>query len=231
MVLLVSAPGRALEIGPGFNLFATVPFSFDLFGDGNLVMLEGKPFGPGNTDTIVQRTGSLPAGGTGDTPIELVELSLQSVSPVKIGTSFYDVFVTIDKLGLGIPQPDPLPPSVGMIHVLTHVDTADGGGGTFDSPLDVVADLILQPVTGGTPLHFADPNAVHLEAMGVSWSHTPPPNYPVDDRYPAGDFYSDPIVHQGPHPVNPSSPEPTTGLLLGLGLAGFAVGRKPRMPS
>lgn len=48
-------------IGPGFDLFQTVPFTTDL-GPLGMVSLQGVPIGSGNTDTIVQRTGQPPPG-------------------------------------------------------------------------------------------------------------------------------------------------------------------------
>jgi hypothetical protein len=120
-------PASAGPIGPGFDLFQTVPFTAELSVLG-MVPLVGVPIGPGNTDTIVQRMGDLPSGEGGMLPIELVALSLMSSQPVDIGGSFFDVF----------------------------------------------ADVILQPLTGGNPVHMSAP-VLHLDDVGATWSHTPPP--------------------------------------------------------
>jgi hypothetical protein len=73
-------------INPGFDLFATTFANADLSGAGlGIVSFQGVPLQPsnlGNTDTIVQRTGSLPPGGIGPIPIELVALELKSIQPV-----------------------------------------------------------------------------------------------------------------------------------------------------
>src|SRR5207249_914370 len=85
------------------------------FGDPPPVNLRGRPLGPGNlppagyptalgnTDTIVQRqaNASLPVQDTGTPssatiPIQMVALSLESVNPLSIGGSFFDVFVHLN---------------------------------------------------------------------------------------------------------------------------------------
>ena len=103
---------RADEIFPGFDLFATAPsppdpqtfvdLTIQSGGLVGIVPLEGNLFGPGDTDTIVERlTGSGPLfpvpGGEATIEIELVALSLRSVSPIFIdpggGGAFFDMFV------------------------------------------------------------------------------------------------------------------------------------------
>jgi len=244
----VSHPVYAAPIGPGFDLFQTVPFSHDFGGPIGVVQLEGKPIGPGNTDTIVKRM--LPVIPTDPIPIEIVALSLHSVNPINIGGSFFDVFVTINKVGLpGLPQPDVLLPSTGQIMITGHDDVS--GGGTFDSFFDVFFDVTLVP-TGGDPndphqiAQHMDLGPLHLTNTGAPWSHTAPPNYPMDPSYPSGDFFPGPIPHQGMHPVIPAQEPPsnpvggtiipidTTALLLAniqsfswmipLVLSGIAIG-------
>lgn len=211
IALGASAPARAIAIGPGFDLFHTPVFSFDVFGTGMPIMLMGRAIGPGNTDTIVERTMGLPAGEMGDIPIELVALSLESASPVNIMGSFFDVFVTLDASM----------PSLGMIKVTSHDDAA--GGGTFDSFFDVFYEIQLTEV-GGTGMLRLN-GTLHLENMGATWSHTPPPGYPMERNYPSGDFYPGPIPHMGAHPVVPAA-EPSTAILLGAGLLGAAAARR-----
>src|SRR5206468_8322608 len=106
--------------------------------------------GLGNTDTIVQRQADaiLPVQNTGTPsqatiPIQMVALSLQSVNPVNVGGSFFDVFVHLN----------PALSSTGTMTII-H-DFLDNGTafaeGTFTSvfnPLNFTLELA--PVGGGT---------------------------------------------------------------------------------
>lgn len=219
----------AERLDPGFDFFATPPFHSDLLG----IDLKGRPIVPNTTtDTIMARLDPLPAGGTGQIEIELVALSLQSVSPVEMpGLGMVEAFVTVNVLGIpGLPQPDDLTPSTGMITILSHVDGS--GGGTFSSTLDVFADLILTS-PGGDPndpaqiLAHRPLDVLHLENPSAAWSHTPPPAYPVNPDLPSGGFFvtAAGIPHQGLHPVGPSQrvPEPRTLGWLGSALAAWGV--------
>ena len=221
-ILILSIPAihpiYAATVIEGFDVFHTVPFSHD-FGPGiGVVQLQGRPIGPGNTDTIVQRMGGLPAGGTGTIDVEIVALSLVSVNPIKIvgqGDSFFDVFVEINKVGSPMLNPQPLPPSGGQIMITSHDD--DAGGGKFDSFFDVFFDTIIVPA-GGDP---NGPNAIHmpghlrLDNQGADWSHTAPPNYPTDPAFPSDGFFPGPIPHHGIHPVLPAEVPPVTGTPVG----------------
>lgn len=226
--LMVAAQGAlALSIDPGFDLFNTPPGGAfaDLtdFGLG-VVDLQGNPIGPGNTDTIVERFSGLPDNGIGLIDVEIVALSLVSVDPVAITDpmtgvdSFFDVFVDLS----------PAAPSAGNVEVLTH----DANGGTFDSFFDVFVDVRLVEV--GNPSNVQGPFSLQdvVTSTDSLWSHSPPPAYPEGPNFPAGNFYPgvDPdtgdvvgVVHTGPHPkTDPSSPEPSSVVLLMLGAIGLA---------
>ena len=208
---------------PGFDLFATQPGTFaNIPGIGVVFFMGGQPLIPGtNVDTIVERLQGidpLPVGGMGTISIILRDLSLQSVAPVNIGGTFFDVFVT------DLPQQ-----ALGTMTVI-HTNAA---GGIFTSSLPIEALLTFTPVGGGDS--FTTIFSTTLMA-NCEWSHTPPPGYPTPPQFPAGRFFpvaqrciEISITGNEAHIVQPGEvPEPTALLLLGSGLAGIA-GLKRRM--
>jgi hypothetical protein len=199
---------KADPIGPGFDLFETIPgdTSVTLPGIGP-VPLTGVPFFGGTTvDTVVERLTGLPSGGVGPIQIRLDELFLRSVAPVNLpGVGPADLYATRNFFGIpGIPEPIPLgTPPVGTLTVQAHIDGGPGvGGGTFvTTALPVNVDLIFTRV-GGDPNNPADRLLTTTGDFtnppltgGLSlWTHTPPP----DDPHPfvpspfseAGEFYA-----------------------------------------
>jgi hypothetical protein len=97
----------------------------------------GVPFGPGNTDTIVQRQGDATING-GAIPIQLVALSLGSTAPVLVGGNPYNVSHMLDSTQLA--------KNVGTITIMGSTS-----GGTFTSSLNVFFDATFKPVGGGVP--------------------------------------------------------------------------------
>ena len=207
---------QADAIGPGFDLFSTAPGTMVFIPGIGTVQFVGVPIGPSNTDTIVQRTqgiNPLNVGGSGTIPIEIVALSLHSAQPVQMGNSFFDVFVTL--------QPNTI--SSGQMTV-NHENT---GGGTFSSFFDVFFDITITDTQN--PLNTQTMTLQDRISGTGTWSHTPPPNYPMDPNFPSGGFYPGPLGEQGTnfsllHNVTPSrTPEPGTLALFGLGLSGLAA--------
>lgn len=226
-LLCLGSPAVADPIGPGFDLLSTPAFELPLGPTGPNALMVGDPIGPGNTDTIVERLNQpplpLPDGGTGIIDVELVALSLTSVSPVVIdlggGPQAYDLHVDLD----------PLTPSLGTINITSH-NLGPGGGGTFDSEFLVNSLLTFTPTGGGSPVVV--PRSDPLSSTSSLWSHIKPPNYPENAMFPSGGFYpgTEPftgtvvgIDHTGPHPhTDPSTPEPTSFVLAAIALAGMA---------
>ncbi len=232
----------ATEIFPGFDLFATAPsppdpqtfvdLTIPSGGAVGIVPLEGNPFGPGDTDTIVERlTGSGPPFNVGDVAlieIELVALSLRSVAPIDIGGLLFDMDV-ISGSFLGEPA-NPL----GQM-TATH---SDPNGGTFVTdllPIDYKATF----TEVGNFLNTFDVfgNILFTNTNG-DWSHSQGPMDQHGGPLPAGGLHAgiDPIFgekrrmdHVTPseaHYALAAMPEPSTALLLASGLVGLAMSRR-----
>ncbi|HET9283851.1 MAG TPA: hypothetical protein VFR24_18025 [Candidatus Angelobacter sp.] len=141
-VMLFACAAVASAQSAGYDLFQTGSgTSVDLTSMGvGVVQLQGNSISgaPGNTDTLIQRTQDVPAGG-GNVPIAVYALSMKSSSSVTFQGQQADVYVTINNTGGTIststlPQPDSLSASSGSLTVRTD--------GTFDSSLTVNADII-----------------------------------------------------------------------------------------
>lgn len=258
VVILTSvalSPADAASILPGFDLFETAdPTRSTITHSLGPITVDfrGVPFpavnGLGTTDTIVRRTGSalpLPPGGTGTVDIELVALHLVSVNPITISSlGTFDVHATINQGGIiaGLPQPDSLLPSLGTLTISSHNDALQGG--TFDSVLNVNANIILTP-PGGDPVTQAiltfPSQEGQIVATGIAWSHVPSPNYPFNLAFPAGNFFV-PVQfsEDGPltlHTIRPPTitngqvPEPASIVIFscfGLAVVGTSVRRRSR---
>jgi len=218
-------------IDVGIDEFHTLPGTFATLppeAGGAILNLRSRPISCNgcDTDTIVRRLDPLPGlnvGGAGTTRIQITALSLESVSPVGIGGSFFDVFVTLD------------PAVTQRIGAMTISQTTSDGG-TFNANLPVDARLFFTQV--GNPSNMFNLPFPHIEFTSETgtWSFTPLPFYPVGI---GGGFNpTSPSLRECTTPgcinaavvhiVRPEMvPEPSTLLLLGSGLAGIAAfGRK-----
>jgi len=207
LALLVTCSLPASGQTAGYDLFQTgsgAAVDLSSIGLGN-VSLQSYPIQSslGNTDTIMHRTQDTVGGGS--TPVEVTALFMKSASSVTFQGQAVDVYVTINKSGgviptSTLPQPDATSSS-GTVTV-----RADG---TFDSSITVTADLIF--VKAGTSVtnsanyvaHQAAP-PITLASTNSTWSASASGGYPSSGSFPSGGFYPKP-VHNGPHPVVPSS--------------------------
>jgi hypothetical protein len=140
---LIQQPGTLVSGGP----FAGVTF-------------DPTPFGPGGANVEIQRQNDLAIDGTAQ-PIRVVGFEAHSDSPVHIGGSFFDVFVTLD--------PAHLSDDTGSVAL-----TGDLSGGTFTESVNYFLKFHLEQV--GNPSNTMDRFA---EITGntiapETWSPTPP---------------------------------------------------------
>jgi hypothetical protein len=207
------------QTGPSPATFNGIPFvgvpigSFN-FGSG--------PVSTGNTDTIVQRLDNVssPSGNTG---LEIRALQLRS----SVQMSGHFLFATLDNL---------LEP-IGLM-------TIDITGGTFIT-LDLPVNFrIHNDSFAGPDAGFCGPTticSVDFTTNNVTWGRNPPPfalliggvDYQLNGTNTNNDFWPAPFQECfGPnncHPVVSTTPEPSTLLLLGVGLLAAATTGRSRL--
>jgi hypothetical protein len=232
-----NAYGETISIGSHY-LHATDGF-YPFPGGVGTVAFHGRPFGPGNTDTIYQRLAeaNLPTLGSSATiPIEVVRLEMQSFSPVNIGGTFFDMFIHLT----------PGTRSLGEM-TITQNSPNDGGPapeGTFHKSVTLVFTAEFTPVGGG-PGGFVVNDSVFIATVDPApWSFDPDLNFvtvttgPLEQQtanfFVTGErsiFMLNPTATAGGHKQSAEIPEPATMLLLGTGLAGVAIKMRRRLKS
>jgi hypothetical protein len=189
-----------IPIGPIFLLTENASFQTNVTGA--LTTVDFQSNGNGGYDTVINRLN--PHSGTvSGTPepinIELVALNLVSVNPIQVGTSFFDVFMTIGGPSLGLAQishdnPDdgtPAPEGLFLIdildvnYMLTFVEV--GNPGNVLAPEFRNAGLTMSFPVGWSheagPLVFTDglmgvTGTMTLEGRSETWNLT---NAPVPE--------------------------------------------------
>ncbi len=192
-----TAPGNVPPIPPDFFFPGSNPFTgvVDFVGV-PIPTFMGQSSAP--ADTIVERQGTASLSGpfpSQDTvPIELVELSLQSIAPITVnpGGTLWDIEVL----------PSPINPSQGTM----TIDHLNASGGAYDATLDVCPLLIFREIN--PPFRIAqqdycsdvDPLGQQIQVFGQPWVHqvVPPKVSPLSGP---GFFVIGQTNHSGPHPA------------------------------
>ena len=230
-------------IETGYNLFETTPGSTFYFGppvpnqqfvsfDGNPLVLFDFGDGPvdtGSTDTIIERKEVADLTSGSDTiDIEIVALSLKSVSPVDLGfgAGLEDIFIELNTSSSSVQS------------TMTIYDAGDVvPHGTFDSLLNFSFDVI-----GSIGGLYATLDKT-ITAINQEWSQGPTGtlvydgvNHHLNSVDESNDFWAEGIVTHDDgagtmiHRARSTNiPEPGIFLLVGIGLAGMAIrSRKKR---
>jgi hypothetical protein len=103
--LLATTPlaAKAAVVVAGTDYFQTLPGTYDTIPGIGVVDFMGVPFGPGSTDTIVQRTTDITINApTSSSPnLLMTALQLESTAPVSIpGIGTIPIFVSLDRTHL-----------------------------------------------------------------------------------------------------------------------------------
>jgi hypothetical protein len=201
------------------------------------VDFKGFPIGPGNTDTIVQRTSDVtindPAGGT----LKIVALSLVSAAPVPLLGA--PVYISLD--------PNHLADDTGQIWINGSAATGGAFSSTFHLYFDVCTAPGVKGVGCGSGNLLFSGYKIFDTLPGSTWLPTPPlgaviVSGPVGDQWAnlhsglnpdQSDFWPAVTIHDagdGRHVVDPAVPEASTWAMMLLGFAGlgFLANRRAR---
>lgn len=163
LALAATTAAHADTVVLGTDYFTTTSGTSFTF-DSHTFDLKGNPIGPGDTDTIVQRTNDVTIGG-GPGALMVTGLSLESTAAVG---SYGIVYVGLD--------PNNLSKDTGQINI-----TGTKMGGSFTSSFELYLDFCSGGIgaggigcaIGGTSLGTENINLVN---SGASWQPTPTTN-------------------------------------------------------
>lgn len=189
----LSQPVKAFDVLRGSDYLQTPDdggTSFDFGGPIGQVFFKGVPFGPGNTDTIIQRIENAVFGSPID--IEMTRLSLISTSTTCFGADCYFIQPQLNST-----------PSAGKMTINSN--------NTFTSKFDVNFDAFFIPVDTAPALNPITGLSIALINPGANWSPFPqansvlvrgePGDIDANCHNPSGpgcddrDFFTGPVEH------------------------------------
>jgi len=164
---LLNNAAYGVSIFAGSDYLSTTSASFDFGGAVGVVPLTGA-FGMGVADTVLTRlaNANLPRVGSTDTiGIQMRLLELQSIAPVNVNGTLFNVAVHLNPNAFSTG-------SMTINHTLPDNGTA-AAEGTFTSNL--IVNFLANFVQAGGTMSFAQTGSLALTTTPpASWSHNPP---------------------------------------------------------
>jgi hypothetical protein len=136
-------PEESVTIHAGYHYLSSTNGHYDFGPPIGELLFQGRPFGPGNTDTIYRRLEDavLPRLGSSATvPIEMVKVGLESIQPLSIEGRLYDVSIYLT----------PGKRSTGEMRIVMHApdDGTSGSHGTYDTNVAIFFTAEMSPQDG-----------------------------------------------------------------------------------
>jgi hypothetical protein len=134
------------------------------------LLFTGRPFGPGNTDTIYRRLEDavLPRlGSSASVPIEMIRVGLQSSQPISVDGRLFDASIALT----------PGKRSTGEMSITLHseADGTEGPHGTYNTNVAIFFDATLTPRDGASPPTVQQGRIFIQSTTHGLWSLNPAP--------------------------------------------------------